>query len=395
MNRQLGLFDDQRATSKQAIQETIDSLQTYGKNYKNWAIAYSGGKDSTTLVTLILYLLDTEQIPSPETLTVLYADTRMELPPLHSGAMAILEKVKEKGWSAQVVRAELDKRFLVYILGYGVTAPNNGTFRWCTNKIKLEPMRDALKKLCIDDKRFLTLTGVRIGESAGRDQRISISCSKNGSECGQGWFQVDLAGLSDTLAPLIHWRVCNVWDWLMLDAPDLGFNTELLCDVYGGDEATEINARTGCIGCPLTDKDMALENLIKNPKYTYLKPLLKMKTIFRETRNPSKRLRKVVEYRKNGNLIDNPGRMGPVKIEFRIELLEQILDIQNEVNTAAKELDKPLIDILNNEEETRIRELISLGTYPRKWIGDEPLGSDIVPEYFSDGSIQYPLFTGL
>ena len=33
------------------------------------------------------------------------------------------------------------------------------------------------------------LTGVRIGESAARDQRIALSCTKDGGECGQGWFQ--------------------------------------------------------------------------------------------------------------------------------------------------------------------------------------------------------------
>jgi DNA sulfur modification protein DndC len=391
--QQLGLFDDQRATSQSAIQETIDSLWTYGNHYKNWAIAYSGGKDSTTLVTLVLYLLETEQIPKPESLTVLYADTRLELPPLHSGAMAILEKVRERGYTTQVVRAELDKRFLVYLLGRGVPAPNNSTLRWCTNQIKLEPMKQALQQLSKENERFLMLTGVRVGESASRDQRISTSCSKNGAECGQGWFQNDLNGISDTLAPLLHWRVCHIWDWLMLDAPQLGFDTELLCDVYGGDDATEINARTGCIGCPLTDKDMALENLVKDPKYTYFKPLLGMKPIFRETRRLDKRLKKVIEYKKDGSIGMNPGRCGPVILEFRLELLERILVIQSEINTAAKQLGKLPVDILNQEEEARIRELIALGTYPNKWHGDEVMGDSIVERWYEDGSVQYPLFS--
>ncbi len=35
-------------------------------------------------------------------------------------------------------------------------------------------------------ENFLMLTGVRIGESAARDQRIALSCTKDGGECGQG-----------------------------------------------------------------------------------------------------------------------------------------------------------------------------------------------------------------
>jgi DNA sulfur modification protein DndC len=308
--------------------------------------------------------------------------------------MSILEKVKEFGYRSQVVRAELDKRFLVYLLGYGVSAPNNSTMRWCTNKIKLEPMRKALLNLSQDNERFLMLTGVRIGESASRDQRISTSCSKNGAECGQGWFQNDLNSISDTLAPLLHWRVCNVWDWLMLDAPNLGFDTELLCDVYGGDEATEINARTGCIGCPLTQKDTALENLVKKTEYSYLSPLLEIKSIFQETRRLDKRLKKIVEFKKDGSFSKKQGRCGPVVLEFRLELLERILTIQNEINTIARKFKKIPVDMINLEEETRIRELISLGTYPRKWAGNEILGGTVVEQWYDDGTVQYPLFFG-
>ncbi|WP_432377573.1 hypothetical protein [Duganella sp. P38] len=54
------------------------------------------------------------------------------------------------------------------------------------------------------------------GESAIRDQRIETSCSNNGVECGQGWYQKVLAETKGlrvrlaTLAPLLHWRVCHV-----------------------------------------------------------------------------------------------------------------------------------------------------------------------------------------
>lgn len=83
MRNQISLFDDQRLTLEDSIDLTRQSMLGYGVEYRHWAIAYSGGKDSTAVVTVLCYLIDTQQIPTPETLTVLYADTRQELPPLH------------------------------------------------------------------------------------------------------------------------------------------------------------------------------------------------------------------------------------------------------------------------------------------------------------------------
>ena len=53
------------------------------------------------------------------------------------------------------------------------------------------------------------------------------------------------------------WRVCNVWDWLTFHAPRHGFSTQMIAEVYGGNEKEEINARTGCVGCNLASKDVA------------------------------------------------------------------------------------------------------------------------------------------
>jgi DNA sulfur modification protein DndC len=173
------------------------------------------------------------------------------------------------------VRAPLDKRFLVYILGRGVPPPNNNTLRWCTRQIKVDPMAAAIEaRIAEIEGNVLMITGVRQGESAVRDARIAMSCSKDGGECGQGWYQQVLPnakgirGRIATLAPLLHWRVCNVWDWLKVFAPSAeygGWPTAMLADAYGGDEAEEVNARTGCIGCPLASKDLALDAVVTMP----------------------------------------------------------------------------------------------------------------------------------
>lgn len=134
------------------------------------------------------------------------------------------------------------------------------------------------------------ITGVRQGESAVRDGRIAMSCGKDGAECGQGWYQKVLPeakgirGRLATLAPILHWRVCIVWDWLKFYAtlPEFGaWPTAILADAYGGDDAVEKNARTGCTGCPLTDDDTALRNVIAMAQWAYLAPLLELKALHR------------------------------------------------------------------------------------------------------------------
>jgi len=98
--------------------------------------------------------------------------------------------------------APIEKRFLTYILGRGVPPPNNATFRWCTRQIKVDPMKAALELLYKSTGKVLMLTGVRQGESAIRDQRIIMSCSKDGAECGQGWYQQTMPeSVCDTLGP--------------------------------------------------------------------------------------------------------------------------------------------------------------------------------------------------
>ncbi len=52
MTRTPTLWEQDRLTFERSLALTIQSLQTYGPLYRHWAIAYSGGKDSTTVVTL-------------------------------------------------------------------------------------------------------------------------------------------------------------------------------------------------------------------------------------------------------------------------------------------------------------------------------------------------------
>lgn len=361
--RQQTLFDDTRLRLPDAIELTLLSLQMYGQKYQHWAIAYSGGKDSTATVTFIASAIKQGLVQAPKSLTVLYADTRMELPPLQSAAIRLLNVLQAEGFNARIVLPNLDKRFYVYMLGRGVPPPKN-RFRWCTPQLKVEPMMLALQQLREQSgEKLLMLTGVRLGESAARNQRIALSCSKDSGECGQGWFQNSSSdAVADTLAPLVHWRLCHIYDWLYFEQHRHGYDVSGIAAIYGEDDV-----RTGCVGCNLASRDNALERLVaKYPDWEHLRPLLELKPLYRELTKAKWRKRKAApELNQDGKFGKNSQRLGPLTMAARQMGLERVLEIQNRAH----------VDLINPEEEARIRELWSLNTWPRKWSEDDIEGN--------------------
>lgn len=371
-NRTTSLWEGQRSTIVEAIETSIASLNAYATRYDHWSIAYSGGKDSSATVSFVWWAIHNGLVPPPRTLTVLYADTRQELPPLQATAHRFMTDLQAQGVNAHIVLPSMDNRFYVYMLGRGVPPPSN-TFRWCTERIKIKPMADALMRLsgALQDGervKFIQITGVRLGESAQRDARIALSCNSSKGECGQGWFQaMSNETISDTLAPLLHWRACFVWDWLYFWGSDgmaqkngyrHGHGFPYLANIaaaYGDDDA-----RTGCIGCNLASRDVALEYVVeREPRYA---PLLEIRAVFAELKRPHNRIRKAEPERtKAGAYAKNGQRMGPLTMAARAWGLERVLDIQARAG----------VDLINTEEEARIRELWALNTWPMGWEGGE------------------------
>jgi DNA sulfur modification protein DndC len=387
--KQPTLFDGARLTLDDAVELTTAMLRDYAQQYRHWVLTFSGGKDSSATLTIVLHLIRSGRVPHPETVTVLMSDTRMELLPLHHAAMGLLDYVRrEHGVDVRIVLPELDHRWWVYMLGRGVP-PSGARFRWCVGLLKLNPMWQEQQRLKDEfGEDLLILTGVRLGESAARDQRIAISCSRDGTECSQGYFQRDTPkNLGAILAPIVHWRVCHVWDWLSFFAPAEGFPTQTVADAYGGDEAEEINARTGCTGCPVASKDLALNTVVSRYPETwgYLSPLRELRVLYATLRRKEHRLRQPGgERNADGSLASKQHRMGPLKMASRLWALEVVLDIQRRISAEADRLGRPRVDLINREEEARIRGLIAANTWPRKWTGSEPAADDF---YVADGEL--------
>lgn len=368
---QPSLFDGVRMSLQDSIDLSLASLTAYGGNYRHWVIAYSGGKDSTATVAFVAWAIRSGQVPRPESLTVLYADTRMELPPLQQGAMRLMDAVRAEGHNAQVVLPAIEDRFYVYMFGRGVPPPKN-RFRWCTPQIKVEPMQNALASHREQTgEKLLMLTGVRLGESAARDQRIALSCSKDSGECGQGWFQTATdSAVADTLAPLLHWRLCHIYDWLYFDERH-GYDASSIAAIYGDGDV-----RTGCVGCNLVDHDTALQRLIRDPKWTHLRSLLELKPLYRDLTKPRWRKRKAEpELRKDGKYSKNGQRMGPLTMAGREYGLEKVLDIQRRSG----------VDLINAEEEEAIRDMWARKVWPNKWSDQDIAADKPIDRIITDG----------
>jgi DNA sulfur modification protein DndC len=297
----------------------------------------------------------------------MYADTLMELPPLQQTALTLLETLAADGFKTRVVTPPTDDRFFVYMFGRGVPPPSN-RFRWCTSQIKIEPMEAALTDLRDSTgQKLLMITGVRIGESAARDQRIAVSCSRDSGECGQGWFQIATdESIADTLAPLLHWRLCHVYDWLYFEQAKHGYDVSDIALIYGDGEV-----RTGCIGCPLASRDVALERLVKKAGWKHLLPLLELKPLYRELKMPRFRLRKTeAEKRKSDGLYaKNAQRLGPLTMDARAYGLKRVLDIQSRAG----------IELITPTDENRIRQMWAGNVWPNGWDGDEVTGDKTIP----------------
>lgn len=387
----------------ECIELTVAELVRLRAMHDHWRFAWSVGKDSTTLVTVAAWAIESGRVERPRVLTVDRSDTTQELAPLNHAAEQLERELADRGWEVNTVRPEQDKGLWVNVLGRGVVPPNSMTARWCTRQLKQDPMAAILKGLPAGE-RPLMLVGLRTGESATRDRSMAVACSRDGGECGQGRFYFDTPDqLAARAAPIVHWKTCKVWAWLKHHAPDHRYGewpTELIADAYGRTEEDDAEKaiRTGCTGCPLVPRDSALDAVARLPQWAYLAPLREIPAIWAELREPRHRLRKQgYEIDPETGRIDLTERQrgGPVRLESRLVFLDRVLEIQGRVNDAARRLGRPEQWLIPPADESRIRELVAAGTWPRGWTGTEPGMDEAMHEVRRDGSVQLNLFAGL
>lgn len=180
----------------------------------------------------------------------------------------------------------------------------------------------------------------------------------------------------------------------MFRAPALDFPTLPVIEAYGAGigDTEQLAARTGCIRCPVAGHDTTLDRVIKTPRWAYLAPFTRLWSIYEELSSSRCRLRKQGERLKSGKMGKRPMRQGPLTMEARRWGVQQVLDIQTEVNTAARLLCRPEVVILAPEEVARIEELIAANTWPELWDGTEVRGDALVDQVLAEGVVQPILF---
>jgi DNA sulfur modification protein DndC len=289
-------------------------LHALDRGLDHWIVTFSGGKDSTSVAIIALEMALASQ-NAVRRIDLVYADTQMEIPTIQQFALKFLAAARTSKRLAPLnlvthrVVPEMHERYWVLLLGRGYPPPHQ-RFRWCTRRLKIEPAERALRHVTQEGSSAI-LTGVRFGESKSRDRRLLSSCSRGG-ECGQGvWFQYSQRIGATYIAPIIDWEECDVWDYLDLVAPTLGYDTHDLVDLYNG-----ADTRFGCWTCTVVSQEKALTRTVERPEWNHLRPLLEFRSrLWASTREATTRLQ-----------VD--GRPGRLNLATRKRLLRELLGAQ-------------------------------------------------------------------
>lgn len=320
--KSIGLSGDNQAGARYIyrLNDSISALRSMAdKGYDHWIVTFSGGKDSTTTLVIALEtaLICAKQI---QRIDIVYSDTMIEIPIIQQFALDFLKNLQSFDRIAalpihcHVVYPAIKERFWVCLLGKGYPPPHQ-RFRWCTRRLKIEPVEDALKSF-IRPGKTLILTGVRFSESRDRNARLRQSCSRGG-ECGQGvWFEYSSRLQAAYMAPIVEWNECDVWDFLQFHAPTLGYSTDHIEErVYNGRET-----RFGCWMCTVVRQDRTMEKITSLPEWSYLRPLLDFRQRVKDlTSCPESRVTRL------------DGKPGKLTLATRRQLLEELLEVQKRV----------------------------------------------------------------
>lgn len=287
---------------------------------KNWLsdeiniVSFSGGKDSTTVLQLVLGALKN----TDGKLYIVTADTLMEIPYFQEYVDAVRcrigEYVDRSGLNAEIVTVTPDIKdsFWVSVLGKGYPAAHMG-FRWCTGVLKIDPIMRFTRKLT-KGKRFSVFVGVRSAESA---LRAKIYKQKN--------YKLH------HYAPILDWSSHDVWEYLLTESCPWGDDHSKIVEVYrySSDECVYGeaqgvcvgNARYGCWACPL-QASQQLDMIAYNTGDTRYKQLKKFKNLLVKcANNPVYRSR----IRRNGT-----EGLGPFLVKYRERLFGDLKELEDQ-----------------------------------------------------------------
>lgn len=258
-----------------------------------WLIGYSGGKDSSCTAQLTfkaLAELKNEGHILSRKVYIFSSDTMIENPLVKEIIEENIKLINKKSMElklpieAIILRPAVDRTFWVNVIGRGYPTPNT-MFRWCTDRLKIEPANAFVKK-CIDKNgEVIMVLGVREGESNTRDRVL-----KNHTIEGEMLMKHTTMVNAYVFAPIRHLDTIDVFTYLVAYESPWGSDNKRLFAFYeesGGGECPVFlsdsdktssnscgNTRMGCWVCTVVSKDKSLSGFISTGYYDYLKPLL-------------------------------------------------------------------------------------------------------------------------
>lgn len=194
-----------------------DVQRVYCADNRPWVIGYSGGKDSSAIMSLIyMALLGLEKEQRHKPVFVVSSDTLVETPVVVNhikDSLAAIQKGAKRDdlpISCHKVVPESDQTFWSSLLGKGYPAPTR-SFRWCTERMKIDPVSDFIKSKVSQFDEVIVVLGSRSQESASRAQVIAKH-KIDGSRLAR---HTTLAN-AFIYTPIDTWAVDDVWKILRL-----------------------------------------------------------------------------------------------------------------------------------------------------------------------------------
>ncbi|MEE4078456.1 DNA phosphorothioation system sulfurtransferase DndC [Pseudomonas viridiflava] len=378
----------------------------YCLDNRPWIIGYSGGKDSTAVTTLIyLALLGLPPESRSKNVFLITSDTLVETPvvvDLIKNSMTLIEQsAKRDGLpiTQHTVMPKTEETFWVNLLGKGYPAPSR-SFRWCTERMKIDPVSEFIKEKISQYDEVIILLGARSDESSSRAQVIAKH-RIDGSRLAR---HTSLAN-AFVYTPIDTWSTEEVWALLRgafkYSQNDIeewetpwGGNNRPLWTLYMHsssqgecplviDESTPScgNSRFGCWTCTVVTKDKAMENLIQNGE-DWMLPLLSFRDLLAKTTEPDQKEtyrnykrrngRVTYQYAKDGDdlLAERKHIPGPYWMKYRKSWLRELLNLDKRLNDEGH-----TISLITEPELHAIRQ---------QWLRDpnEPDWADELPSIF-------------
>lgn len=364
----------------QVFEDIIQELMVvYQHDRRPWLIGYSGGKDSTLLVSLAYEAISRLPVEArSKKVYIITSDTLVENPIvkryMHRSSNWIQNAAKTHKLpiEAHIIYPDPDQTFWSRVIGYGYPTPEPPGFRWCTERLKITPMNRFVDERIKESGEIVILLGVRKAESATR-QRTITAREIEGKLLNM---HSDIKN-AYVYNPITEIRNELVWDFLLKNEgiSPWGSDLKYLFNLYQGESMGEEqsvigevnkdkipvtgNSRFGCWCCTIVKEDKSLQNFI-NKGATELIPLRKFRNWLVSIRQDpayrdTKRRDGSVYYKANGEV-----GFGPFTMWGRQKILTELLQLQRETGMELITMDelKAIDQIWDNEGDLTKRLLV-------------------------------------